>query len=63
MHALEDIFIHYLSGIAGIAGAFMGITTDSTPVMVDFNEMAFIVIMVVIGGIRSIRGPSLEPSL
>jgi branched-chain amino acid transport system permease protein len=27
--------------------------------MVDFNEMAFIVIMVVIGGIRSIAGPAI----
>jgi branched-chain amino acid transport system permease protein len=46
------------SGIAGIAGAFYGHYNGLlTPVMVDFNEMAFIVIMVVIGGIRSIAGP------
>jgi branched-chain amino acid transport system permease protein len=46
------------SGIAGIAGAFYGHYNGLlTPVMVDFNEMAFIVIMVVIGGIRSIPGP------
>jgi branched-chain amino acid transport system permease protein len=46
------------SGVAGIAGAFYGHYNGLlTPVMVDFNEMAFIVIMVVIGGIRSIAGP------
>lgn len=46
------------SGIAGIAGAFYGHYNGLlTPVMVDFNEMALIVIMVVIGGIRSIAGP------
>jgi branched-chain amino acid transport system permease protein len=46
------------SGTAGIAGAFYGHYNGLlTPVMVDFNEMAFIVIMVVIGGIRSIAGP------
>ncbi len=46
------------SGIAGIAGAFYGHYNGLlTPVMVDFNEMAFIVIMVVIGGIRSVAGP------
>jgi branched-chain amino acid transport system permease protein len=46
------------SGIAGIAGAFYGHYNGLlTPVMVDFNEMASIVIMVVIGGIRSIAGP------
>jgi branched-chain amino acid transport system permease protein len=48
------------SGIAGIAGAFYGHYNGLlTPVMVDFNEMAFIVIMVVIGGIRSIAGPAI----
>lgn len=46
------------SGIAGIAGAFYGHYNGLlTPVMVDFNEMAFIVIMVVIGGMRTISGP------
>jgi branched-chain amino acid transport system permease protein len=46
------------SGIAGIAGAFYGHYNGLlTPVMVDFNEMAFIIIMVVIGGIRTIAGP------
>ena len=46
------------SGIAGIAGAFYGHYNGLlTPIMVDFNEMAFVVIMVVIGGIRSIAGP------
>lgn len=46
------------SGIAGIAGTFYGHYNGLlTPVMIDFNEMAFIVIMVVIGGIRSIAGP------
>jgi branched-chain amino acid transport system permease protein len=46
------------SGIAGIAGAFYGHYNGLlTPVMVDFNEMALIVIMVVIGGIRSTAGP------
>lgn len=46
------------SGIAGIAGAFYGHYNGLlTPVMVDFNEMALIVIMVVIGGIRSTPGP------
>jgi branched-chain amino acid transport system permease protein len=46
------------SGIAGVAGAFYGHYNGLlTPVMVDFNEMAFVVIMVVIGGIRSIAGP------
>jgi branched-chain amino acid transport system permease protein len=46
------------SSIAGIAGAFYGHYNGLlTPVMVDFNEMAFIVIMVVIGGIRTIAGP------
>jgi branched-chain amino acid transport system permease protein len=46
------------SGIAGIAGAFYGHYNGLlTPVMVDFNEMAFIVIMVVIGGIRTVAGP------
>ena len=48
------------SGTAGIAGAFYGHYNGLlTPVMVDFNEMAFIVIMVVIGGIRSIAGPAI----
>ena len=46
------------SGIAGIAGAFYGHYNGLlTPVMVDYNEMAFIIIMVVIGGIRTISGP------
>ena len=46
------------SGIAGVAGAFYGHYNGLlTPIMVDFNEMAFIVIMVIIGGIRSIAGP------
>jgi branched-chain amino acid transport system permease protein len=48
------------SGIASLAGAFYGHYNGLlTPVMVDFNEMAFIVIMVVIGGIRTISGPVL----
>jgi len=46
------------SGIAGIAGAFYGHYNGLlTPVMVDFSEMALIVIMVVIGGIRTAAGP------
>jgi branched-chain amino acid transport system permease protein len=53
------IFAFIISScIAGIAGAFYGHYNGLlTPVMVDFNEMAFIVIMVVIGGIRSVAGP------
>lgn len=46
------------SGIAGLAGAFYGhFTILLSPQMVDFSEMAKIVIMVVIGGFGSFLGP------
>jgi branched-chain amino acid transport system permease protein len=46
------------SGIAGMAGAFYGHTISLiSPVLGDFNEMAMIIIFVVIGGMRTQSGP------
>lgn len=46
------------SGLAGMAGAFYGHSIGLiSPIMGDFNEMAMIVIFVVIGGMRTQAGP------
>lgn len=46
------------SVLAGMAGAFYGHTIGLiSPVMGDFNEMAMIIIFVVIGGMRTQSGP------
>jgi branched-chain amino acid transport system permease protein len=46
------------SGIAGMAGAFYGHSIGLiSPVLGDFNEMAMIIIFVVIGGMRTQAGP------
>ena len=46
------------SGIAGMAGAFYGHSIGLiSPVLGDFNEMAMIIIFVVIGGMRTQTGP------
>ncbi len=46
------------SGLAGMAGAFYGHSIGLiSPVMGDFNEMAMIIIFVVIGGMRTQSGP------
>lgn len=46
------------SGIAGMAGAFYGHSIGLiSPVLGDFNEMAMIIIFVVIGGMRTQSGP------
>ncbi|MBE9543996.1 MAG: branched-chain amino acid ABC transporter permease, partial [Proteobacteria bacterium] len=46
------------SVLAGMAGAFYGHTIGLiSPVMGDFNEMAMIIIFVVIGGMRTQTGP------
>jgi branched-chain amino acid transport system permease protein len=46
------------SGIAGMAGAFYGHSIGLiSPIMGDFNEMAMIIIFVVIGGMRTQPGP------
>ncbi len=46
------------SGIAGLAGAFYGhFIVLLSPQMIDFSEMAKIVIMVVIGGFGTFLGP------
>lgn len=46
------------SAIAGLAGAFYGhYIVLLTPQMIDFSEMAKIVVMVVIGGFGSFLGP------
>lgn len=46
------------SGLAGMAGAFYGHTLGLiSPMMGDFNEMAMIIIFVVIGGMRTLSGP------
>ena len=46
------------SGIAGLAGAFYGHSIGLiSPVLGDFNEMAMIIIFVVIGGMRTQPGP------
>ena len=46
------------SGIAGMAGAFYGHTIGLiSPVLGDFNEMAMIIIFVVVGGMRTQTGP------
>jgi len=46
------------SGLAGMAGAFYGHSIGLiSPIMGDFNEMAMIVIFVVIGGMRTLAGP------
>ncbi len=46
------------SGLAGMAGVFYGHSIGLiSPVMGDFNEMAMIIIFVVIGGMRTQAGP------
>jgi branched-chain amino acid transport system permease protein len=46
------------SGMAGMAGAFYGHSIGLiSPVLGDFNEMAMIIIFVVIGGMRTQTGP------
>ena len=46
------------SGLAGMAGIFYSHTIGYvSPLMGDFNEMAMIILFVVIGGMRSIKGP------
>jgi branched-chain amino acid transport system permease protein len=46
------------SGMAGMAGAFYGHSIGLiSPVLGDFNEMAMIIIFVVIGGMRTQPGP------
>jgi branched-chain amino acid transport system permease protein len=46
------------SGIAGMAGAFYAHSIGLiSPIMGDFNEMAMIIIFVVIGGMRTQAGP------
>jgi branched-chain amino acid transport system permease protein len=46
------------SGLAGLAGAFYGHSIGLiSPVLGEFNEMAMIIIFVVIGGMRTQAGP------
>jgi branched-chain amino acid transport system permease protein len=46
------------SSLAGMAGAFYGHSVGLiSPTMGEFNEMAMIIIFVVIGGMRSLSGP------
>ena len=46
------------SGLAGMAGVFYGHFIGLvSPMMGDFNEMAMIIIFVVIGGMRTLSGP------
>jgi branched-chain amino acid transport system permease protein len=46
------------SGIAGMAGAFYGHSIGLiSPILGEFNEMAMIIIFVVIGGMRTQAGP------
>ncbi len=46
------------SGLAGMAGAFYGHSIGLiSPILGDFNEMAMIIIFVVIGGMRTQAGP------
>ncbi len=46
------------SGLAGMAGAFYGHSIGLiSPIMGDFNEMAMIIIFVVVGGMRTQAGP------
>ncbi len=46
------------SGMAGMAGVFYGHSIGLiSPMMGDFNEMAMIIIFVVIGGMRTLTGP------
>jgi branched-chain amino acid transport system permease protein len=46
------------SGMAGMAGAFYGHSIGLiSPVLGDFNEMAMIIIFVVVGGMRTQTGP------
>lgn len=46
------------SGLAGMAGVFYGHSIGLiSPIMGDFNEMAMIIIFVVIGGMRTQAGP------
>ena len=48
------------SGLAGLAGAFYGHSIGLiSPVLGEFNEMAMIIIFVVIGGMRTQAGPVL----
>ena len=48
------------SGLAGLAGAFYGHSIGLiSPVVGEFNEMAMIIIFVVIGGMRTQAGPVL----
>ena len=50
------------SAIAGLAGAFYAhFIALLSPQMVDFNEMAKIVVMVVIGGFGTFLGPISAP--
>jgi len=46
------------SALAGMAGAFYGHSIGLiSPIMGDFNEMAMVIIFVVIGGMRTLSGP------
>src|SRR5262249_57932279 len=48
------------SAFAGLAGAFYAhYVVVLSPQLADFNEMAKLIIMVVLGGLRSIAGPIL----
>jgi len=48
------------SGLAGVAGAFYGHSIGLiSPVLGEFNEMAMVIIFVVIGGLRTQAGPVL----
>ena len=46
------------SALAGMAGTFYGHSIGLiSPIMGDFNEMAMVIIFVVIGGMRTLSGP------
>jgi len=48
------------SGLAGVAGAFYGHSVGLiSPILGEFNEMAMVIIFVVIGGLRTQAGPVL----
>ena len=50
--------VHRSLLIAGLAGAFYGhYTIVLSPQMADFNEMAKLIIMVVVGGLGAFAGP------
>ena len=55
----NKIFVFMVaSGLAGMAGVFYGHSIGLiSPIMGDFNEMAMIIIFVVIGGMRTQAGP------